>query len=80
MDARDFRADWVTNGPMIPNLTPAEAIVRLKLFQQMFEVRKSVGLVFVCPQIYHISGSQHGMCHCNSHIQLANMRGRREDT
>jgi len=38
VDARDFRADWVANGPMVPNLAPSDAIVRLKLFQQMFEV------------------------------------------
>ena len=38
VDARDFRADWVANGPMVPDLAPADAIVRLKLFQQMFEV------------------------------------------
>lgn len=38
VDARDFRADWVANGPMVPQLAPADAIIRLKLFQQMFEV------------------------------------------
>ena len=38
VDARDFRTDWVANGPMVPNLTPGDAILRLKLFQQMFEV------------------------------------------
>lgn len=38
LDAKDFRADWVTNRPMVPNLAPADAIVRLKLFQQAFEV------------------------------------------
>ena len=39
VDARDFRADWMTNGPMVPNLLPADAVVRLKLFQQTFEAR-----------------------------------------
>lgn len=37
VDAREFRADWVANGPMVPSLAPADAVVRLKLFQPMFE-------------------------------------------
>ena len=37
VDAREFRADWTANGPMVPNLAPADAVVRLKLFQQTFE-------------------------------------------
>lgn len=37
-EARDFRADWLTNGPMVPDLLPLEAVVRLKAFEQMFEV------------------------------------------
>ena len=41
LDARDFRGDWLANGPSLPKLSPADAVVRLKLFQQMFEVRAS---------------------------------------
>ena len=37
VDAREFRADWVANGPMVSHLAPADAVVRLKLFQQIFE-------------------------------------------
>lgn len=45
-DARDFRADWVANGPMVLGLSPADAVIRLKLFQQMFEVTaaKQIGV------------------------------------
>lgn len=52
IDARDFRADWVANGPMLPNLNPAEAVVRLKLFSQMFEVQ-SCGMDRNSPQNHH---------------------------
>jgi dynein heavy chain len=37
-DAQAFRRDWEANGPMVPGLSPMEAVDRLKKFQQMFEV------------------------------------------
>ena len=40
VDAKNFRADWEINGPMVPNLAPLEAVERLKKFQQLFEVRR----------------------------------------
>ena len=49
LDARDFRAEWLANGPSVPNLSPAEAVVRLKLFQQMFEVRAACKQGFLNP-------------------------------
>ena len=41
VDARDFRADWLAKGPMAPNLTPTEAMLRLQKYKQQFEVSTS---------------------------------------
>lgn len=38
VDVVSFRADFEQNGPMLPGLTPSEAVDRLKKYQGLFEV------------------------------------------
>jgi hypothetical protein len=67
VDARDFRADWVTNGPMVPNLAPGDAIVRLKLFQQMFEAPPPPHQLTILPLMHNLGP-------CPANIQLSSQQ------
>lgn len=40
VDVRQFRADFVANGPMVPGLAPMEAVERLNRFKQEFQIRE----------------------------------------
>ena len=39
-DVTTFRADYIANGPMVPNIEPMEAVERLKRFKEEFVIRK----------------------------------------
>lgn len=52
-DVTAFRADFEANGPMLPGLTPAEAVDRLKKYQGLFEVRiRKLFPCFLLPTVF----------------------------